>query len=213
VFAAIDRIKWATVDSRQWSQLTWIKVGSGGDTKLFHLRANGQRRKNHITYLHAGNPVVSEQADVLLHHLNCLLGNPDEQSADMWWDNLRLPQVDLSHLDQPFELEELKAEIKCLTAEKAPRLYGFIGMFYKRCWHTDEMDLPNALNQMSALIGKNWKLLNTAYIALIPKKDIALGPTDFRQISLSHSIAKILRKLLATRLAPYMKSLVCNSQS
>jgi hypothetical protein len=53
-WAAIDRIKW-----RQRSRMIWIKEGDA-NSKLFHLRANGRRRKNHIPSLNGINGVVSE---------------------------------------------------------------------------------------------------------------------------------------------------------
>jgi len=48
---------------------------------------------------------------------------------------------------------------------------------------------------------------------LIPKKDGADSVSDFRPISLIHSFAKIIAKVLAMRLAPHMNSLVSKSQS
>lgn len=75
------------------------------------------------------------------------------------------------------------------------------------------MDLINALNQLSVLDGRNWNLLNTAFIVLIPKKENALQAVDSHPISLSHSVAKILGKLVANRLAPEMQNLISLSQS
>jgi mannosylglycoprotein endo-beta-mannosidase len=48
---------------------------------------------------------------------------------------------------------------------------------------------------------------------LIPKKEGAEEVSDFRPISLIHTIAKIIAKLLALRLAPFMNELVSNAQS
>jgi hypothetical protein len=48
----------------------------------------------------------------------------------------------------------------------------------------------------------NW--LNSASIALIPNKEGAEEVTDFRPISLVHAIAKLISKMMATRLAPFM---------
>ena len=48
---------------------------------------------------------------------------------------------------------------------------------------------------------------------LLPKKDFALTPADFRPISLMHSIAKLVTKLLANRLAPTLHQIVSPSQS
>jgi hypothetical protein len=59
---------------------------------------------------------------------------------------------------------------------------------------------------------KLW-LLNSAYLTLIPKKDEPLRATDYRPISMIHSFAKLITKILANRLAPLLKDLVASSQS
>lgn len=51
-------------------------------------------------------------------------------------------------------------------------------------------------------------LLNSAYIVLIPKKEEATADSDFRPISLVHSFAKLITKILANRLAPFLGRLV-----
>jgi len=56
-------------------------------------------------------------------------------------------------------------------------------------------------------------LLNAAYITLIPKKDDAMLAKDFRPISLVHSFAKLITKILANRLAPHLNSVVATNQS
>jgi mannosylglycoprotein endo-beta-mannosidase len=48
---------------------------------------------------------------------------------------------------------------------------------------------------------------------LLPKKNEPSDAKDFRPVSLMHSVAKILCKLLANRLAPELKNLVSASQS
>jgi hypothetical protein len=50
-------------------------------------------------------------------------------------------------------------------------------------------------------------------VALIPKKDGAESVSDYRPISLIHTFAKIISKVLAMRLAPHMNSLISRSQS
>jgi hypothetical protein len=63
------------------------------------------------------------------------------------------------------------------------------------------------------LRGNKWHPLNSAHIALIPKKEGAASPNDYRPISLMHSIAKIACKLMASRLEPELKILVSPNQS
>jgi hypothetical protein len=55
--------------------------------------------------------------------------------------------------------------------------------------------------------------LNTAYITLIPKKDDAEQPTDFRPISLVHSFAKLLTKIMVNRMAGPLHQMVSPNQS
>lgn len=52
------------------------------------------------------------------------------------------------------------------------------------------------------------ELLNSAYLALIPKKPEALEAKDYHPISLVHSFAKLVTKLLANQLAPLLNNLV-----
>jgi hypothetical protein len=56
-------------------------------------------------------------------------------------------------------------------------------------------------------------LLNSAYITLIPKKAEAWEAKDFRPISLVHSFAKLVTKILANRLAPILDSMIATNQS
>jgi hypothetical protein len=56
-------------------------------------------------------------------------------------------------------------------------------------------------------------MLNSDYIALLPKKVDALSARDFRPISLIHSFAKLVTKMLANRLGPYLQELVAANQS
>jgi hypothetical protein len=69
------------------------------------------------------------------------------------------------------------------------------------------------VNQFSSLRTNNLHWLNSANIALIPKKDGAKEITDFHPITLIHAIAKLISKMMANRLAPFMNRLVSNAQS
>ena len=56
-------------------------------------------------------------------------------------------------------------------------------------------------------------LLNSAFITLQPKKEGADQPKDFRPISLVHSFAKLITKLLANRLAGHLQQMVSPNQN
>jgi hypothetical protein len=56
-------------------------------------------------------------------------------------------------------------------------------------------------------------MLNSAYITLIPKKTEADQVKNFRPISLVHSFAKLVTKILANRLASHLDQMVSPNQS
>ncbi|KAM0925086.1 hypothetical protein ACQ4PT_004437 [Festuca glaucescens] len=59
---------------------------------------------------------------------------------------------------------------------------------------------------------QGFEALNEALIALLPKKDGAMELKDFRPVSLVHSFARLLTKIMARRLAPRMHELVDGNQ-
>ena len=74
--AVVERAKW-----RQRSRITWIKAGDAS-TKLFHLKANGRRRKNHIPSLIVTTGRVSKhelKEEILFDHFAGLMGTSDHR--------------------------------------------------------------------------------------------------------------------------------------
>jgi hypothetical protein len=56
--------------------------------------------------------------------------------------------------------------------------------------------LASAVNFFYSQHDQHFKLLNTARLILIPKKEVTKKLSDFRPISLTHSIAKLISKVL-----------------
>jgi hypothetical protein len=54
---------------------------------------------------------------------------------------------------------------------------------------------------------------HTAHIVLIPKVPDAKCVGDFRPISLIHTVAKLISKILSNRLAPELNGLISRAQS
>jgi hypothetical protein len=101
----------------------------------------------------------------------------------------------------------------CLLSDKAPGPDGFTGRFYKSCWSIIKVDLLAALSIIHQGNVQRLGQLNSSYIILIPKKMDASSAGDFRPISLIHSVAKLVTKLLAKRLGPRLHELVESNQS
>jgi hypothetical protein len=121
--------------------------------------------------------------------------------------------VDLSDLECPFSEREVLDTIACLPSDKAPGPDGFTGRFYKSCWNIIKVDLLAALYIIHQGNVQRLGQLNSSYIILIPKKMDASLAGDFRPISLIHSVAKLVTKLLANRLGPRLHEFVESNQS
>jgi hypothetical protein len=100
-----------------------------------------------------------------------------------------------------------------MPPDKAPGPDGFTGAFFKRCWETIKADFMRVIHLFEDLHSENFHWLNSANIVLLPKKDGAEDVADYRPISLINGVAKILAKMLAIRLGPFMDDLVSNAQS
>jgi hypothetical protein len=90
---------------------------------------------------------------------------------------------------------------------------GFTGKFYKTCWNIIKDDLLAALKSLHQGNVQKLGLLNSAYLILLPKRVDAMSASDFRPVSLIHSFAKLVTKLLANRLGPRIHELVAANQS
>ncbi|WVZ62221.1 hypothetical protein U9M48_011989, partial [Paspalum notatum var. saurae] len=124
------------------------------------------------------------------------------------WEFLGLQAADLSHLEAPFDEEEVLAAINDLHAEKAPGPDSFIAVLFRSAWAIVKEDLLLAVNYFYHMHDQHFNKLNSAHICLIPKNTEAALISDFRPISLTHSIAKIISKVLANRLAPCLDQLL-----
>ena len=138
---------------------------------------------------------------ILFIHFKNLIGTPMNERKVMNWDLFQHPSADLQHLETQFNEDEIKAAVFYLHDEKAPGPDGFIGKFFKRFWDLIREDLVAAVQQLYCLRGDNWKLHNSSHIVLLLTFTASIHASDYRPVSLLHSFAKILGKLLASRLA------------
>jgi len=124
-----------------------------------------------------------------------------------------MPSFDLSELESPFSEEEVWKTICSLPSNKAPGPDGFTGKFYKVCWPIIKVDVMAAVSAVWSRKLCNFGVLNYAFITLLPKKDDATNIRDYRPISLVHSFAKLITKLLANRLAGRLDEMITPNQS
>lgn len=114
----------------------------------------------------------------------------------------------MSDLDAPIGADEVLAAIKALLADRAPRPDGFTANFYKACWPIIQVELMEAVHAFATGNTRHFDKINGALVVLLPKKIGASTPGDFRPITMIHSFAKLVSKILALRLAPKLKLLI-----
>jgi hypothetical protein len=209
--AAIERSR-----RRQASRLIWLKEDDAC-TRFFHLRANGRARKKYIPYLKKQDNSYlwshSEKEAILHNYFHDILGTCHHRIATIQWDELSMPLLPEQCLDQPFSEVEVKKVILELPAKKVPGLDGFTGVFFRTYWEVIKHDIMAAFQCIHNQKARPLPKLNGAVLTLLPKKEVADSPRDFRPISLIHSFAKLVSKVLALRLAPHIDDLISNAHS
>lgn len=110
-------------------------------------------------------------------------------------------------LAQPYTSEEVGAAITEMAPLKAPSPNGMPFLFYQCYWSNVGMDITQAvlssLNSSSIL-----KSINHTFNTLIPKVQNPKRVMEFRPISLGNVIYKIVSKVIANHLKPWLNSII-----
>jgi hypothetical protein len=200
---------------KQSARITHIKEGDA-NTKFFHLRVNARRRKNHIQRLKHGNGWVTEHGakeNIVHTHFSAAMRKGDARTLDLNSNAVHFEETNLDCMGDHFTEEEVWNAINQMPCDKAPGPDGFTGIFFKKCWNIIKSDVMRVIQCFDELHVQDFHWLNSANIALLPKKEGAEEITDFRPISLIHAIAKLIAKMLALLLEPFMNDLVSKAQS
>lgn len=122
-------------------------------------------------------------------------------------------QHNLEAMERPFSEDEVWHTIKSLPRKKASCPDGFTVEFYLTAWPVIKRDVMATFSSFYRTNRGQLHKLNGALITLLPKSDEPKGPRDNRPISLIHSFAKLVAKLLTNRLALELGGLVDVNQS
>lgn len=144
-----------------------------------------------------------DKQEAFFSYFDGLLGTAVPRSSTLNLEFFHQEGLDLTAQDQHITEEEVWQTTKSLLADKAPGP----GRFYKSCWHLIKAYIMAAIITLQQGNARKLWLLNSAYLTLILKKDVALSASDYRPISLVHSLAKLVTKVMANRLAPLLERL------
>jgi hypothetical protein len=140
-----EEIKW-----RQRAKEKDLKEGDG-NTKYFHLKASGRKKKNHISVLHHNGEEIMGETELIKHVIEIykkIFGPSPVTSLRM--DGVfcnELSEEDRQSLIKPFSLEEIKEIIDDLKHDKSAGPDGFPAEFYQKFWDCIKNDLKEMLDK------------------------------------------------------------------
>ncbi|CAN1812808.1 Transposon TX1 uncharacterized 149 kDa protein [Linum perenne] len=98
-----------------------------------------------------------------------------------------------------------------MGATKSPGPDGFSGQFFRKYWNVAGPSICSEVAQFfsSCILPEGW---NDTHIALIPKVPSPERMSQFRPISCCNFTYKIISKIMASHLKPWMPSLISEMQ-
>jgi hypothetical protein len=200
-----------------WKQRAAIRWVSDGDicSRFFHAHATIRHRNNSIATVTDDNGITllehELKSGLLWDAFKCRLGSSDFSGIGFDLTELLTSDVRLHELESPFTKLEIDSIIKLLPSDKSLGPDGFNTNFIKKCWHIiapDFYDLCDKFHHGEVCL----RSINGSFIVLIPKMENPQKVGDYRPISLLNNSMKILTKLLANRLQPFMPRLIHKNQ-
>jgi hypothetical protein len=190
------------VSGRQKSRIQWLKEGDK-NTKFFHRTANANHRNNCIESMTHGELNWETQDEIregIVDFYQDLYSEREQWRPFLGGVDFSSIEVEEeTHLERPFSEEEVVIALNQISGEKAPGPDGFTLAFFHHCWDVVKKEVLDSLQEF--YVHETFeRSLNSTFLVLIPKKVGASDVKEFRPISLTGSIYKIISKVLANRL-------------
>ncbi|XP_026459459.1 uncharacterized protein LOC113360132 [Papaver somniferum] len=211
---------WQDIEEKFWktkSRDQLIKMGDQ-NTSYFHRATKSRARRNKIEFIQneEGNWITEYQEvkDCFTNHFSQMATaettSPSSEIINLI--PLAITPEDNTILNRKTEPEEIKAILFSMSNDKAPGPDGFPPNFFKLNWDIIGNDIVSMV-QHFFLFGHLLKEMNATFIALIPKVDNPTSPSHFRPIRLCNTTYKIISKLLAQRMKPFLTKIISPYQS
>lgn len=199
---------------RQKNNMDWLQSGER-NTRFFHRAMKGRRKFKPVLRLKNGDGNWIEQpehlSDVVRSHFRKVY-SIDE--ASVYEGEINLPKLnheDKRFLNKPVLAYEVESAIFQMGAYKAPGPDGLPPVFYQRNWKI----VGPAVTQfvMESFAKCQFPVeLNHSLITLIPKVDTPEEASQFRPISLTNVVVKLITKIIANRLKLIIGKLIDPAQ-
>ncbi|KAG8386811.1 hypothetical protein BUALT_Bualt03G0187600 [Buddleja alternifolia] len=150
----------------------------------------------------------------MLRFYKDLLGTEvNNQSLPDFGEYVRRAQSedDANEMIRPISDEEIKEVFISFPNNKAPGPDGFTSAFFKKAWSIIGLEVCTIVRNFFES-GKLVKSINSTLISLNPKVEVPKNRSDFRLIASCDVLYKLISKIMANRMTPFLNNLVDNSQ-
>ncbi|XP_060965512.1 uncharacterized protein LOC133034440 [Cannabis sativa] len=201
---------------KQRAKQFWLKEGDQ-NSKYFHRAASNRKSFNKISKLKDTSGTWKDWdnglADVVVEYFSSLF-SASNLSSDMVVQSIqsRVSTRINEDLNQPILAEEVRKAVFSMHPDKSPGPDGMTPAFYQKCWDIIQIDVVNVVQDFFTT-GELGSSCGDANVVLIPKKKVPESMVDLRPIALCNVLYKIITKVMANRMKPYMDQIVSESQS
>jgi hypothetical protein len=205
-------------EEMKWLQRSKEKelMEGDGNTKYYHLKANGRRRKSRIISLNQEGGVIEGQDNLKKYITNFyknLFGKPLPSSLNLSPTGVdRITEEDRVFLTKKFTLQEIKEAVFAMEPNKAAGPDGFNAEFYQAFWGVISDDLYNLIDDLYNH-DLDLDMLNYGLVTLVPKGSDADKIQKYRPICLLNVVFKIITKILCNRLIAIVEKVIKISQT
>ncbi|GJS20249.1 RNA-directed DNA polymerase, eukaryota [Tanacetum coccineum] len=203
------------MDSMQKSKVKWAVEGDE-NTNFFHGIINKKRSQLAVRGVFDDgvwltDPVLVKKA--FHDHYESRFKKPTSArfKINFPFPN-RLTQDQVAELERGVSRDEIRLAVWDCGENKSPGPDGFTFEFFRKYWNCIGPDFCVAVEHFF-VNGSFSKGCNSSFVALIPKVTDAKFVNDYRPISLIGSVYKVVTKIMATRLAMVIESIVSDTQS
>ncbi|VFR01632.1 unnamed protein product [Cuscuta campestris] len=207
-------------ESQFWFQkanVKWLKEGDAS-TKYFHSLVKGRQKKNLISKIKKEDGTYTshteEIGNTFLSHFQNLLGMEYNSIPESTLVNIPtlITAEDNSLLVELPEEEEIREAVWALNPNSSAGPDGYNGQFFRQAWHIIRVDVIKACQEFFLGFPVP-KAFGSTQIILIPKKEGAAAIGNYRPISLSTFMSKIITKILANRLSRLLPKIISSEQA
>ncbi|KAJ9540805.1 hypothetical protein OSB04_027311 [Centaurea solstitialis] len=197
--------------------IRWLHEGDK-NSKFFHQVVKEKRNFSLIrSIVDSSGTYVQDDgvAQVFVSHFQGFLGVVDpivDPLVPMEFFTSSLSLSESLHMIRPITDEEIRWAVFHIGNDKAPGPDGYTSKFFKSAWDIVGNDLQVAVHNFF-YSGRMLKEINHTLLCFIPKVPNASRVTDFRPISCCNVLYKVISKVIAERMKPYLSQLIGPEQS